>query len=727
MLLRTVARLHKLDLKRPWRELDPAEQALLARGAGARPLYKVKLERSTTNAEIEEEFSAAWPGLCGHVDAWHAKTEDPEWAAVLETAMEKRTCSTCKGERLTPASAAVTVGKLRLPELLTRSVDEALAWAGELDAKRGLPEGVEPVVHEVRSRLALLARVGLGYLTLERTTSTLSGGEARRVRLASSLGSQLVGVCYVLDEPTVGLHPQDVERLTDALCELRDLGNTLLVVEHDTALMRRADWIVDLGPGAGRQGGEIVASAPPPEVARHATSLTAAALRGEIRLERSASAARTRTPDKVKLTGARLHNLKGVDFEFAFGEITGVCGPSGSGKSTLILDTLVPALWDESSEGRWKRLSGLPGGGARLVVVDAAPIGRTPASIPATYAGVMEPLRELFARTPDAKRKGFDAGRFSFNSPKGRCPACEGKGATQVEMQFLADLWLACEECDGKRYAPEVLEVRFRGKSIADVLSMTVDEALEFLAHQPQIVTILESLREVGLGYLQLGQSSTTLSGGEAQRVKLASELYRAGTTARSVIVLDEPSTGLRSQRRRAPGARARPPGGAGRRRDPDRAPRRPARDLRPAGRDRAGRRRGRRAAGGAGARRRARAQRELDHGPLPVPGAETARGQASTRRAEPPSPGGARVMRPDNPLIVQSDRSLMLHTVTAVVDGQGRPLKDAQGRRARPSTRASRRRATSWRCSPSSRRAPTTCTATASRRSRSGTRPPWA
>ncbi|MBK7877563.1 MAG: excinuclease ABC subunit UvrA [Planctomycetes bacterium] len=545
-LLRTVARAHKVDLAKPWKALTDDQRALVAHGVGAKPQYTVKLERTTTNAEIEEQFTAAWPGLCGHVDAWHQKTEDPDWAAILETVMEKRTCSVCKGERLRPESAAVTVGRVRMPELTQRSVDAALAWATELAAQKTVMESVGAVVEEIRSRLALLARVGLGYLTLDRGTATLSGGEARRVRLASSLGSQLVGVCYVLDEPTVGLHPRDVEKLTDALCDLRDRGNTLLVVEHDTTLMRRADWIVDLGPSAGRLGGEIVASAPPSELEKHPTSKTAAALRGELGLERARPAVDARARgDVVKLTGARLHNLKGVDIEFAFGELTGVCGPSGSGKSTLVLDVLVPALEGEAPRGRWKRLAGLVGGSARVVVVDASPIGRSPASVPATYTGLMEPLRELFARTPEARMKGFEPARFSFNSTKGRCPACEGKGATQVEMQFLADLWLPCEDCDGKRYAPEVLEVTLRGKSIADVLELTVDEALEFFAHQPAMVPMLESLRDVGLGYLQLGQSSTTLSGGEAQRVKLASELFRAETSARSILVLDEPSTGL--------------------------------------------------------------------------------------------------------------------------------------------------------------------------------------
>ncbi|MCY2958582.1 MAG: excinuclease ABC subunit UvrA [Planctomycetota bacterium] len=541
-LLRTVARQHKIKLDVPWQKYTEAERALLAHGTGSKPTYKVDIERSTENASIQETFTAAWPGLCGHVDAWHRKTEDPEWAGILEGVMKKRTCETCHGERLRAESRAATIGTLRLPELLRHSVTEAARFTAELREKRTLPEEIGPVVHEIESRLALLEKVGLGYLTLDRHTSTLSGGEARRVRLSASLGSQLVGVCYVLDEPTIGLHPQDVARLTDALLDLRSRGNTVIAVEHDPGIMRRADWIVDIGPGAGRLGGTIVANGTPEQVTAHPTSLTAAALRGEIVLQRK-PVLREGPRELVRITGAKHFNLKGVDLEFAFGEMTGVCGPSGSGKSTAILEVLVPALQGEVSEGRWKRIAMPPG--TRVVVVDASPIGRTPASVPATYVGLMDPLRELFARTPDAQVRGFDAARFSFNSPKGRCPACEGRGSTKVEMQFLADLWLTCESCDGKRYAPEVLEVRHRGKNAADVLEMSVDDALEFFEHQPRIVEILRTLRDVGLGYLQLGQSSTTLSGGEAQRVKLASELFRAETGGRSVIVLDEPTTGL--------------------------------------------------------------------------------------------------------------------------------------------------------------------------------------
>ena len=555
MLLRTVARKHRIKLERPFQDLSAEHQELLMRGAGARATYKVELDRHTTNTDIHEEFTAPWPGLCGQIDAWHRKTDDPEWAGILESVMKKRVCPGCEGERLEPGFRAVTVGKRRLPQLLSMTVGDSLAWLEGLRLRARVAEAVQPVVDELRSRLALLAQVGLDYLTLDRSTATLSGGEARRVRLSASLGSQLVGVTYVLDEPTVGLHPQDVDKLTDALLELRDRGNTVLVVEHEEMLMRRADWIVDMGPGAGPLGGQVVAQGSPAQVMASEESLTAAFLRGELALdtllEEAPSAAEhelaaaSRQRGQVRLTGARSNNLRDVDFEARFGQLTGVCGPSGSGKSTLVLDTLVPAAQGERSEGRWRRYSGPAGGGLRTVVVDASPIGRTPHSVPATYTGLMQPLRELFARTPEARMRGYTAARFSFNSTKGRCPACEGRGAVLVEMQFLADLWLTCEECDGKRFRPETLAATYRGRSIADVLDMTVGEASSFLEHQPKIASVLDSLRDVGLGYMRLGQSSTTLSGGEAQRVKLATELMRAVSGQPALVVLDEPTTGL--------------------------------------------------------------------------------------------------------------------------------------------------------------------------------------
>ncbi|MCC7013737.1 MAG: excinuclease ABC subunit UvrA [Planctomycetes bacterium] len=546
-LLLEVARTHALDLERPFGTYSDAQRALVLFGKGSKPKYSVVIEKESSNAEITERFTADWPGLCGHVDAWHKKTEDPEWAALLETVMTSVTCPTCTGERLGPDARCAEVDGVRLPELMRWSVARSLEWLRRLKIPSASAEAVQPVVAELISRLALLERVGLGYLTLDRPTHTLSGGEARRVRLSANLGSQLVGVCYVLDEPTVGLHPADVEKLTGALLELREHGNSVLVVEHDESLMRRADFIVDMGPGAGRLGGNVVASGTPAEIERSPRSLTGAALRGEFTLERDASrVARAAQAATLELRGALGHNLKGVDYRARFGAVNGVCGPSGSGKSTLILDILVPAMQGERPAGRWKRLECTLDQAPRVVVIDATPIGRTPASTPATYTGVLEPIRELFARTPDARMKGFGPSHFSFNSPKGRCPACEGKGATQVEMQFLADLWLPCEECAGQRFAAEVLEVRYRGKSIADVLELSVDAALEFLAAHPRAVEILRTLSEVGLGYMSLGQSSTTLSGGEAQRVKLASELFPGETQrAPSVVVLDEPSTGL--------------------------------------------------------------------------------------------------------------------------------------------------------------------------------------
>ena len=364
------------------------------------------------------------------------------------------------------------------------------------------------------------------------------------MRLSASLGSRLVGVCYVLDEPTVGLHPGDVERLTDALLELREGGNTVVVVEHDESLMERADFLVDMGPGAGRQGGRVVASGTPGELREHADSLTGAALRGELTPPRP-EPREQEGPLAARITGAKLFNLKSAALTARFGEVLGVCGPSGSGKSTLVLECLVPALQGEPADGRWKRIEGPRGGAVRCVVIDASPIGRSPSSCPATYTGLLDSLRDLFARTPEARMRGFTASHFSFNSPRGRCPACDGRGAVKVEMHFLADLWLTCEECEGRRYQPEVLAVRYRGRNIADVLDLSVEEALEFLEAVPAAREILETLRDVGLGYMALGQSSTTLSGGEAQRVKLASELALASDQGPSVLVLDEPSTGL--------------------------------------------------------------------------------------------------------------------------------------------------------------------------------------
>ncbi|QDU67574.1 excinuclease ABC subunit UvrA [Engelhardtia mirabilis] len=544
-LLRAVAKAHRIDLAKPFERLTEAHQRLLIDGQGAKESYRVQISKEGANFELEENFSAEWTGLCGAVDGWHARSEDPEWRAILEKVMRRASCRACAGERLAPVPRSVTVSRNRLPELLGASIDGIHEWLAKLKLPAARSKAVAPVVEELRSRLELLRKVGLGYLTLDRSMSTLSGGEARRVRLAASLGSRLVGVCYVLDEPTVGLHPRDIERLTDALLELRDLGNTVIVVEHDEEVMRRADYLIDMGPGAGRYGGTVVASGTPDEVAQVADSLTGKGLRGELTLRAARRAPEGR--DRVGVVGGKVHNLKQVDLDVAYGQLTGICGPSGSGKSSLVMECLVPSLRGERPEGRWRSTVPAARGARRVVVVDASPLGRTPASIPATAVGLMDPLRELFARTPEARMRGFTIANFSFNSSKGRCPACEGRGATKVEMQFLADLWLECEECRGKRYRPEVLDVRFRGHSIADLLELPASEALELLEHQPRLARVLATLCDVGLGYIALGQSSTTLSAGEAQRVKLAAELLRADDVERSVVVLDEPSTGLHS------------------------------------------------------------------------------------------------------------------------------------------------------------------------------------
>ena len=544
LLLREVCRSHKIDVDKPFEKLTKRQQALLLFGEGARESYTTHKERSGASFTVDEEYTSEWPGLCGHVDGWHASASDPGWIEVLEASMDRRKCRSCKGERLKPEWRGVNLGGMRLPECLSLDVSHALAWVEGLDRGAGPLRAVEPVLDELAGRLEMLHRVGLGYLGLDRRTSTLSGGEARRVALAAGLGSQLMGVCYVLDEPTVGLHPSDVDNLMESLEGLRDRGNSVVLVEHDERVVARSDYVIDLGPGAGERGGEVVCAGTPKQVKASSASLTGAALRGELVVPPRAAGA----PDDrlaFQLKGARTHNLCEVDFHLHWGELLGVCGPSGSGKSSLVVDTLLPALQGESSQGRWKRFSGR---GVGVVLVDASPIGTSPSSVPATYCGVMDLIRGLYARTTEAASLGFGPAHFSFNSARGRCPACDGNGATKVELQFLPDLWLTCDVCDGSRYRPEVLEVRWRGKTIADVLSMCVDEALEFFMHQPRIRSLLQSLADVGLGYLRLGQSANTLSGGEAQRLKLAAELSAAQRGLSRVILLDEPTTGLHAK-----------------------------------------------------------------------------------------------------------------------------------------------------------------------------------
>ena len=410
------------------------------------------------------------------------------------------------------------------------------------------------IIKETLGRLRFLISVGLEYLTLNRVAGSLSGGEAQRIRLASQIGSGLTGVLYVLDEPTIGLHPRDDQKLIDTLKHLRDLGNTVIVVEHDATMMKQSDFIADFGPGAGKHGGEVIATGTPKQIEENPNSITGKYLSGKKKVLSGITNLQLPISKQVpssnlKIFGADLYNLKNVDVEFPLGKLISITGVSGSGKSTLLVETLYPALQKElntnyrGESGGYKKIEGLENID-KAILIDQSPIGRTPRSNPATYTGLFDPIRDVFTATHDAKTAGFKKGRFSFNVRGGRCEACEGQGQIKIEMQFMSDIWVTCDVCHGKRYNSQTLEVTYRGKNIAEVLAMTVDEALEFFHAHPQIESKLETLSLVGLGYMELGQPATTLSGGEAQRVKLATELSRKAT-GRTVYILDEPTTGL--------------------------------------------------------------------------------------------------------------------------------------------------------------------------------------
>jgi excinuclease ABC subunit A len=476
----------------------------------------------------------------------HRQTESDAARQQIERFMRRVKCSDCEGTRLRPESRAVKLGELGISELSDLQIDEARTFlAGlKLDARRRQIAG--PVLKEIRDRLDFLTNVGVGYLSLDRAGNSLSGGEAQRIRLATQLGSSLVGVLYILDEPSIGLHARDHRRLLDSLMRLRDLGNTVLVVEHDRETMLAADHLLDLGPGAGRHGGAIVAAGTPKQVMRNADSLTGQYLSGRRTIE--APDARRKASGVLSVLGAAENNLQDLDVEFPLGCLVCVTGVSGSGKSTLVNQILARACaaalhGARTDPGRHREIRGLEALD-KAIVIDQSPIGRTPRSNPATYTGVFTEIRSLFAETKDAKVRGYKPGRFSFNVRGGRCEACEGDGLVRIEMHFLPDVFVKCDECDGARYNRETLGILYKGASIAEVLEMTVDEGLEFLANIPSIKRKLQVLSDVGLGYVHLGQSATTLSGGEAQRVKLATELARVAT-GRTLYILDEPTTGL--------------------------------------------------------------------------------------------------------------------------------------------------------------------------------------
>jgi excinuclease ABC subunit A len=530
---------HGFDLDAPWRKLPVKARQLLLRGAGDER-FEVVFKKNEGGKKREWRMQVPWKGLARQVEEWFHGKDGGENAGDerFRAVMRSQPCPDCHGERLQPGPRAVRVGGVRLPELLGQTVDVAVATLAGLELNATERRIAADVLKELRHRLSFLCETGLGYLGLDRSAATLSGGEAQRIRLATQLGNKLVGVLYVLDEPTVGLHPRDTERLLRTLLDLRDLGNTVLAVEHDEVMVRAADFVLDIGPGAGSHGGTVVASGPPAAVAQ-GPSLTGRWLRGELTLP--IPNRRTQPAGTVALRGVRVHNLQGLDIDVPLGVFTAVTGVSGSGKSSLVMDALVPALQRDDAPLVWHDRA--PRRHA-LVVVDQSPIGSSPASNPATYVGAFTPIRELFAQTPLSKQKGFTPGRFSFHVAEGRCAACEGKGQIQVEMHFLADVWVTCEVCRGRRYNAETLAVDYRGKNIAQVLAMPVDEALQFFGNHKHIVRPLQLLHDVGLGYLTLGQPANTFSGGEAQRIKLCAELARR-PREHTVYVLDEPTTGL--------------------------------------------------------------------------------------------------------------------------------------------------------------------------------------
>ena len=541
-VLQGLAEKYGIDLDTRWCDLPEEHKKLILYGTEDERIYVSYRNRYGRRRQYMTRFD----GVVGNLEKRYIETDSEYRREKIEEFMSHVPCPKCKGARLRPEALAVSVGGKNIHEFTELSVTEAQGFfeAVEFTPREWLI--AERVVKEIRERLGFLVDVGLGYLTLSRSAGTLSGGEAQRIRLASQVGSGLVGVLYVLDEPSIGLHQRDNRRLLATLTKLRDLGNTLVVVEHDEETIRAADHVLDVGPGAGVHGGEIVAQGSVADIEDEERSVTGDFLSGRRRIEPPEQ--RREPTGAVELLGAMEHNLKGVDVEFPLGVFACVTGVSGSGKSTLVNEILYKALANAVNRGKHRpgRHAGLKGVEEidKVIDIDQSPIGRTPRSNPATYTKVFDHIRQLFAATPEAKIRGYKPGRFSFNVKGGRCEACRGDGQIRIEMHFLPDVYVPCEVCKGRRYNAETLRVTYKGKSIADVLEMTVDEACEFFAPVPAISRRMDTLRDVGLGYIRLGQPATTLSGGEAQRVKLASELGKRAT-GKTLYILDEPTTGL--------------------------------------------------------------------------------------------------------------------------------------------------------------------------------------
>ena len=542
-MLETVCDAFGIDMKKPASKLTARELDALLNGTGSK-----KIRFTYRNQyRVKRWYEAPFEGVLANLERRYKETESEFLKAELEKYMSEKPCPACGGTRLKPESLAVTVSEMSIAEVCRLSVSAAIEFFEGLSLSEREAIIARGILKEIRERLQFMIDVGLDYLTLERAANTLSGGESQRIRLATQIGSKLMGVLYILDEPSIGLHQRDNHRLIRTLVQLRDLGNTLIVVEHDEDTIRAADYMVDIGPAAGEQGGHVVAAGTVEEVLRSPDSLTAAYLRGDREIP---IPARRRKPNgkKLLIKGARANNLQDIDVAIPLGCFVAVAGVSGSGKSSLVTDILSRRLAQhfyraKEKPGPHRALEGLQHID-KVIDVDQSPIGRTPRSNPATYTGMFTYIRELFASMPDAKMRGYKAGRFSFNVKGGRCEACQGDGIIQIEMHFLPDVYVPCEVCHGSRYTREVQEVKFRGHSIAEVLEMTVDEAIDVFENVPRIRTKLRTLHDVGLGYIRLGQPATQLSGGEAQRVKLSTELSRRDT-GRTLYLLDEPTTGL--------------------------------------------------------------------------------------------------------------------------------------------------------------------------------------